>query len=89
MQGLMGKFDITPTTFQITSTAEVQSVLWVGRVDQIEVTKVIYFQNSDVFFSTTVTIKNVGTSTVSNLYCKLLYLSVLPHLLFRYEDCRP
>lgn len=68
----MGNIGITPTTFQITSTDQIQSALWVGTIGGIEVTKVTQFKNTDVYFSTTVTIKNVGTSNVSNLYCKLL-----------------
>jgi hypothetical protein len=70
MEGLMGDIGIIPTTFQITSTDQIQSALWVGTIGPIRVTKVIQFKNTDVFFSTTVTIQNIGASTVSNLYCK-------------------
>lgn len=72
MEGLMGRIGITPTTFKITSTSTTQSALWVGKVGQLEITKVIQFKNSDVYFTTTVTIKNIGTSTISNLYCKYI-----------------
>jgi hypothetical protein len=71
MRGLLSDIGITPTTFKITSTNEMQSALWVGTVGSIKVTKVIQFKNTDVFVSTTVMIENIGTSTVSNLYCKL------------------
>ena len=88
MEGLMGNFGMTPTTFQITSTDQIQSALWVGTVGQIEVTKVTQFKNSDVFLSTTVTVKNIGSSTVSDLYCKLSLISL--DLIFpRHEDCGP
>ena len=75
MEGLMGNSGITPTKFQITSTDRIQSVLWVGNIGQIEVTKVTQFKNTDVYFSTTVTIKNAGSSKVSNLYCKTIRAS--------------
>ncbi len=66
----MSRLGMIPTAFQITSTDTVQSVLWVGRVGDIEVSKIIQFKNTDVFFSTTVTIRNIGTSTLTDLYCK-------------------
>jgi hypothetical protein len=91
MEGLMNAFGINSTTFQITSTDEVQSALWVGTAGPIQVTKVIQFKNTDVFFSTTVTIQNIGGSTVTDLYCKLPPLLNLSTLLisdppFRYEN---
>lgn len=66
----MNRIGFKPTTFKITSTDTVQSALWVGKVGQLEITKVIQFKNTDLYFSTTVTIKNIGTSTISNIYCK-------------------
>lgn len=88
----MGSYGITPTTFQITSTDQIQSVLWVGKVGQIEVTKVIQFKNTDVYFSTTVTIQTLvhplcGIYTVSDLSSPpSFYLSTL--ILFRSENFR-
>ena len=75
MEGLMLRVAFTPTTFQITSTATTQSALWVGRIGQLEITKVVQFKNTDVFFSSTITIKNIGSSTISNLYCKSIFFS--------------
>jgi hypothetical protein len=92
MEGVMVSYGIAPTTFQITSTDQIQSVLWVGKVGQIQVTKVIQFKNTDVYFSTTVTIQTLvhplcGIYTVSDLSSPpSFYLSTL--ILFRYENCR-
>jgi hypothetical protein len=83
MEGLMGQYGIRPTTFQITSTENTQSAQWVGRQGSIEISKVVQFKNTDAFFTTAVTIKNIGTTAVTNFYCKCpSYLSPRPSYFF-------
>ena len=75
MEGLMSDYygyayGMVPTTFQITSTPDIQSTLWVGKSGNVEVTKVTQFGNNNLFFTTTVKVKNIGTSAIKNFYCK-------------------
>ena len=70
MEGLMGMDAIYPTTFEITSTESTQSAQWVGRQGEIEISKVTQFKNTDAYFTTSVTVKNIGTSKITNFYCK-------------------
>lgn len=73
MEGLMGRFGMYPTTFQITSTPDIQSALWVGRSGELEVTKVTQFGNNNLYFTTSVKLQNIGTSVITNVYCKFLF----------------
>eukprot|EP00947_MAST-08B_sp_MAST-8B-sp1_P003254 g3254.t1 len=47
---------------------KVLSALWVGERDQIKVSKIIKFQSNKRFFTTTVTLENTGTTSVSDIY---------------------
>ena len=78
----MGNLDMSPTTFQITSTPATLSAMWVGTAGPLEVTKVTQFQNDKVYFTTTVTLKNIGTSILSNLYCKLFLLLLIFYFIY-------
>jgi hypothetical protein len=70
MEGLMSRTHITPTTFQITSNDIAQAAQWVGSKNEMEISKVVQFKNDDAFFTTSVTVKNTGTTAVTNFYCK-------------------
>ncbi|CAM9786495.1 unnamed protein product, partial [Ectocarpus fasciculatus] len=59
---------MNPSTFQITSTPEIQSSLWVAQSGDVEVTKVTQFGNDNLFFTTSVKIQNIGSSAISNFY---------------------
>ena len=61
---------MNPTTFKITSTALIQSSLWVAQSGDVEVTKVTQLGNDNLFFTTSVKIQNIGASTIKNFYCK-------------------
>jgi hypothetical protein len=70
MEGLMGKTEITPTTFQVTSNDIAQAAQWVGSENGMQISKVVQFKNADTFVTTSVTVKNTGTTAVTNFYCK-------------------
>jgi hypothetical protein len=63
-------YGMTPSTFQITSTAYIQSTLWVARSGDVEVTKVTQFGNDNLYFTTSVKVQNVGSSPITDFYCK-------------------
>lgn len=65
-----------PSTFKITSTPDVQSSLWVAQSGGLEVTKVTQFGNDKLFFTTSVKIQNLGSSAITNFYCKCTFLNI-------------
>ena len=81
-EGLMNRTGILPTTFSVTSTDTTQSSLWIGRAGDVEATVSTRFNNDDLFFTTTVTLQNVGSDVLSDLYCKFLVELVLSVCLF-------
>jgi hypothetical protein len=77
-QGLMNKNDNKPQTFSITSTESTQSCLWIGLVGDIEASISTRFNNDDLFFTTTVTLQNVGSDILRDLYCKYTTYQLQP-----------
>ena len=73
-QGLIGGTDITPTTFTITSNGSTLSAIWVGNNGVMEIKKIYHFDTKDLYFKTSVSMKNISPRTLSNLFCKL-YIS--------------
>ena len=68
-KGLVSTFSqINPIAFDITSKGNKQSVLWVGKKDSMEITKVTQFDGDQLFFTTSVVVKNTGSSALSNVY---------------------
>ena len=80
-EGLMdvltaGMFDVLamrPSKFIITSTETEQSVMWIGSHGQLEVKKVISFDVDKLFFTTSVVIKNIGNTTITDFICKEMH----------------
>lgn len=68
----MGKPKVlpVPTVFKITSSDDSQSSMLVVTRKEVQTTMTTYFGNDDLFFTSTVTFKNVGVETVTNLKCK-------------------
>jgi len=60
--------EITPIAFEVTSKDNIQSALWVGVKDSMEITKVTQFDGDKLFFTTSVVIKNTGAAPLTNLY---------------------
>lgn len=56
--------------FKITSSDDSQSSMLILTRNEVQTTMTTYFGNDDLFFTSTVTFKNVGVETVSNLKCK-------------------
>ena len=70
--GLLGKpvkFE-TPDTFRITSTNDSQSALLVVTYGLVQTSMSIHFANDDLYYTTTITMKNIGTASANNLKCK-------------------
>ena len=50
-----------------------QSMFWIGGNQQFHIRSVTHLFDRDMHYTTTVTIKNIGTLAVNNLYCKYHY----------------
>lgn len=68
--GIVDVLDMRPSKFLITSTETEQSVLWIGTFGQLEVKKVVSFGIDQLYFTTSVTVKNVGNTTLTDFICK-------------------
>eukprot|EP00600_Ochromonadales_sp_CCMP1393_P011057 CAMPEP_0175003826 /NCGR_PEP_ID=MMETSP0005-20121125/4436_1 /TAXON_ID=420556 /ORGANISM="Ochromonas sp., Strain CCMP1393" /LENGTH=123 /DNA_ID=CAMNT_0016258929 /DNA_START=288 /DNA_END=655 /DNA_ORIENTATION=+ len=59
-EGLMNKKEVSPSKIHITSSDSQQSLVWMGTTGELEVKKVVHFDINKLYFTTSVTIKNVG-----------------------------
>lgn len=66
--GLMRRISVSTDSAEITSTAETQSTLWVGTYRNLKISKVTQFNNDDLFFTTSVTFENIGSSPLTDVY---------------------
>jgi hypothetical protein len=71
-EGLMGREEMNPDAFLVTSNDDSQSSLWVGKSGGVQVSMITEFGNNDLFFTTTVTMQNIGDDVLSDVYCKSL-----------------
>ena len=62
-----------PSYFGISSDNFSQSTLWAGLSGELEVSSVTSFQQDGFYFSTLVKLRNIGPSSLSNVYCEFLY----------------
>ena len=70
-EGLMGRSDISPSSILVTSTPHMQSVVWTGsHSEELEVRKVTQLNVDQLHFTTSVTIKNIGDTTLTDIFCK-------------------
>ena len=80
--GLLGKPETfeTPDTFRITSTNNSQSAILVVTYGLVQTSMSVHFANDDLYYTTTITMKNIGEVLVSNLRCKYRELFICyPH----------
>lgn len=76
--GLLGKpgtFE-TPDTFRITSTNDSQSAILIVTYGIVQTSMSIHLGNDDLFYTTTITMKNIGDVSLEKLACKYGMLSV-------------
>lgn len=90
---------MTPSTFMITSTDTTQSSLWIGKSGGVQISMITEFSNTNLYFTTSVTIQNIGSDVLSDVYCKfyiyifylflylLIYLFTFFKFYIRYENC--
>jgi hypothetical protein len=71
-EGLMRGKGINPQSFEITTYGSLLSVVWTGSYKDLEIKKTIELGSNDLFFTTSVVIKNIGTAAINDLYCKFL-----------------
>ena len=69
-EGLMNNKDVLPSSILITSSATQQSVLWMGTKGNMQVKKVIQLTNDKLYFTTSVVIKNIGSTPMKDFYCE-------------------
>ena len=60
----------TPDVFRITSTNGSQSALLVITYGSVQTSMSVHFADDDLFYTTTITMKNVGRSVIHNLACE-------------------
>lgn len=70
----MGREEIKPSTFLVTSTDSSQSSLWVGKSGGVQISMITEFGNDDLYFTTSVTMQNIGDDVLSDVYCKYFHL---------------
>jgi len=67
----MGKTDLRPTTFMVTSgNQSTASAMWVAKSQDLEVRTVHYIDPNDLHIKSSIILKNCGSATMSNVYCK-------------------
>lgn len=69
-QGLQNKVSVTPYKFAVTSSPQQQSAIWIGRFGPLEIRQTFQLDNTALFFTTTVSIKNVDVGPVSRIFCE-------------------
>jgi hypothetical protein len=69
-EGLMNRIGLRPIHFSISSDKDTVSVLWVARSTDLEMKKVHYIDMQNLHVTSSVTIKNLASTAMSNLYCK-------------------
>jgi hypothetical protein len=65
-----GREDIIENNMFVTSNSDEQSILWRGTTSPLEVKTVTQLSNDKLYFTTTVVLKNIGTTTLTSIYCK-------------------
>ena len=60
----------TPDTFRITSTKDSQSAILIVTYGLVQTSMSIHFSNDDLFYTTTITMKNIGDASLKDLTCK-------------------
>jgi hypothetical protein len=73
--GFLGYADITPVQFSITTNDSALSAMWIGRNSDLEVRQVYTMDLRSLQVQMSMSIKNIGTSAATSLYCKSI-----PHL---------
>jgi hypothetical protein len=89
-EGAAGRQSVVPEKYTVTSSEEQQSLMWIGRDGPLEIRKTTQLDNNDLFFTTSVTIKNIGTVPILDIYCEWIlctrFLNQL-HLIFLLLKC--
>lgn len=70
----MGREEIPPYAFYVTSSESSQSSLWVGKTGGVQISMITEFGNNDLFFTTSVTMQNIGDDVLSDVYCNFIFL---------------
>lgn len=68
--GITGYLNILCTKFTITSSDNVLSALWVGNDGDIEIRMSYRIDLTGLNIYTSVVMKNIGSSSLSSVYCK-------------------
>jgi hypothetical protein len=82
-EGLMDREmqGVEPSELLVTSDDESQSLLWAGSAGDVEIKKVIHLGNNQLYFTTSVVIKNIGSKALADFHCKFYVTRAVPHCL--------
>ena len=70
MYGQQGYEDMSPSLFEVTSSAGRPSALWAGTKGPLSMRTVTSFEDEGFIVRTSVTIKNVGARSLEDVYCE-------------------
>ena len=70
MYGLQGYEDMAPSLFEVTSSADRLSAMWEGVRGPLSMRTVTSFEDEGFIVRTSVTMKNVGGSSLEDVYCE-------------------
>jgi len=73
-EGLCKLVSVTPYKFAVTSSTHQQSAIWIGRSGPLEFRQTFQLDNTGLFFTTAVSIKNMDANPLKNVYCKFTTL---------------
>ena len=65
---------ILPIKFIVTSQENSLSFMFISRTVDLEITKTSFLDYNSMYIITFVTIKNIGNTKLSDLYCKFSYI---------------
>jgi len=69
-EGLAGRTPVPSSTFVVTTSPDQLSAVWVGRTGPLELRKVFTLDKSGLFITSAVSIRNIDSVVVPNVYCK-------------------
>lgn len=70
-EGLAGRTPIPPLKVSATTSHSQLSAVWVGRTASVEIRQVFTLDNSGLFLTTAVSLRNIDTAGVNGFYCKI------------------
>eukprot|EP00981_Chlorochromonas_danica_P001993 scaffold409_cov167-Ochromonas_danica.AAC.25 len=85
-EGLAGRASFLPNLFLLSSDNVTNSALWIATSSDLAIRMVFNVDKDDLHVITSVTIKNIASSTITNLFCKITHSLIISFDLFVLND---